>query len=202
MSIILKKGEIRSFKCVRCDMNFERIVYPNQIANRVFKRNYCSRECLFQNGHAGTKKMERIKKACGYCQKTMLVGPWTLRRGKGKFCSAICRIKSVTMERTVASDGYYIILRDGKRVREHRAVMSDLLGRKLKTEETVHHVNCDKLDNRPENLFLCSRYEHGRIHASLERVIRTLMKAGMVEFAGGIYRPTAGISRVGHVLAE
>lgn len=57
---------------------------------------------------------------------------------------------------TITEDGYVRVRIDGKRVKEHRYIMEQMLGRPLLPHENVHHINGVKNDNRPENLELWS----------------------------------------------
>lgn len=72
--------------------------------------------------------------------------------------------------------------KDGYRLKHH-LVMEDKIGRKLLPGEVVHHINGDKKDNRPENLFLCATSkEHRLIHSKLEKVSFELFKKGFIVF--------------------
>lgn len=47
---------------------------------------------------------------------------------------------------------------------EHRLVMEQQLGRPLAADETIHHINGIKDDNRPENLAVMTHSEHMSLH--------------------------------------
>ena len=54
----------------------------------------------------------------------------------------------------INKQNYRMIHDDKNRWRvEHRIVVERIIGRDLKRHETIHHINENKLDNRPENLY-------------------------------------------------
>ena len=55
---------------------------------------------------------------------------------------------------TPKKDGYELF---------HRYVMENEIARKLGTNEAVHHLNGDKLDNRIDNLELMTHSEHAKL---------------------------------------
>lgn len=75
-----------------------------------------------------------------------------------------CRSGEARNSRWLNKDGYVVISRPGSpsadaqgRIMEHRWVMQQILGRPLLPNETVHHLNGDRSDNREENLQLWSK---------------------------------------------
>ena len=52
----------------------------------------------------------------------------------------------------------------GKRIREHRHIMQEFLGRKLSNDEVVHHIDRDKLNNDIVNLAVMTKSDHTKEH--------------------------------------
>ncbi len=61
---------------------------------------------------------------------------------------------------------YEYTTQDGKKKPVHVVLMEQYLGRPLKKNEVVHHINFDKSDNSLENLQVMDRSEHTRLHSS------------------------------------
>lgn len=64
---------------------------------------------------------------------------------------------------------YLTTTRDGKKVQAHRVIVEKALGRPFRTNEVVHHINCNKRDNRNCNLLVCDRAYHAYLHSAMQR---------------------------------
>jgi hypothetical protein len=73
--------------------------------------------------------------------------------------------KTYNKQPYIDSGGYpciYLELRGYVRV--HRIVAEKALGRKLKIDEEVHHIDGDKMNASPGNLLICSSRYHKELH--------------------------------------
>lgn len=111
----------------------------------------------------------RVFIKCKRCSKTVEARP----SDKRKYCSQKCHYA----DRPSGKDhfnwnggkskhnlGYVNITLSKKRILEHRLVIENLLGRRLLSEEIVHHKNGNKTDNRSENLEIVTRAIHASLH--------------------------------------
>lgn len=83
-----------------------------------------------------------------------------------------------TAERRLTSQGYVAVrvaadhphawgppkMRSHRYAYEHVLVVTERIGRALRPDEAVHHLNGIKTDNRSENLELVTVSEHARVH--------------------------------------
>lgn len=70
-----------------------------------------------------------------------------------------------------------------KRRFEHSVVAEAKVNRPLRDREVVHHIDLNKENNDPENLFVCEdNKQHRRLHGQLERLAGKLVQKGVVGF--------------------
>ena len=151
-------------ECPACARSFE-AKYPAQV--------YCGQECATAHARRRRRVEQPEPRPCEVCGTV-----FTPRKGSaGRFCSRPCTYAGRKGEgtptwkggRTISSSGY-VLLRAPEHphaqkrygyIPEHRVVMEQMIGRYLEDHETVHHINGDRTDNRPENLQLRAG-KHGK----------------------------------------
>ena len=130
-------------KCKVCGNEF--ITYPSKI--KIGRGKYCSRKCCLSVTCLTGK--EGIKTRFVKGQKAHNFKGWQYtqsRKTSGKYITIYCPDHPFCTKKGM--------------VREQRLIMEKLIGRYLRKDEIVHHLNGDSLDNRIENLKLMLKKEH------------------------------------------
>lgn len=130
---------------------------------------------------------------------------WKREKFSDKYCKAIQtgKMKSSFYKGCRITGGYKqihspdhprVTNKRNRFVAEHILVIEKAIGRYLERHERVHHINENKLDNRIENLYLCSGKNkkesnqiHNFCHQSAEDLTIELFKLGKVGFKDGKY---------------
>jgi len=133
----------------------------------------CSKTYYNKDGSVGTFPTHKDSCKLVYCRKCAGIN----RSGKNHPMWKAARTRN--------KDGYIVVtISRNKLEYEHRLVMEKYIGRKIKPNEHIHHVNGIKDDNRIENLVLMDKHEHasttfvGRTHTAETKQRLSLSKMG------------------------
>lgn len=153
--------EHQTVACKGCGKDFEVVGsrMKTYSARKGQTAKFCSKTC-----YDNSRRIAAPQKVCEGCGKTFVLKKFA--RGNynhgQKNCSRSCGHSKPDREKGfVDRHGYVVITRRGKQLQEHRLVMEKKIGRPLYAEETVHHINGQRADNRIENLELWSS-RHGK----------------------------------------
>ena len=118
------------------------------------------------NGFCVDKIM--LNKKCATCGKLFYFRPY--RKNTAKYCSMDClfigrKKYNFPLGISRVHHGYLTTKVNGKSKYVHRLVIEKKLGRRLKKEEVVHHINGIKHDNRLKNLKLI---KNNSIHKKID----------------------------------
>lgn len=137
---------------------------------------FCSKDCYDE-----WQRRRRVHKVCEFCGKDFWLKPSQAEHNvTGRWCSRACeataRIKR-PLDRmhngkpAVLDRQGYVRIFEPEHPRatksgwvfEHRFIAETRIGRLLRQDEHVHHVNGQKADNRPENLVVMGHSEHSTL---------------------------------------
>ena len=129
---------------------------------------YCSSKC--RNRRPKRRCVRKYEtRICVHCGNE-----YTARADMpNKYCGYECYWDSMITPGVLMSPGGYITerVRGKGRKFQHRIIMERRLGRELRDDEVIHHIDHDKTNNDISNLVVMTRSEHTRLH-TIERMAK------------------------------
>ena len=169
----IQHGKMRHLSCtydhpIYCETGFKEA------------REFSVGDTIFSNG----------KLVCSYCGKTLKKTSWRKYNKYPDLCRS-CAHHMTAKEANgryeyIDEDGYIWVVDDSLRhyseykdylkckennsffrrgIAKHRLIMMEYLGRELKENEIVHHIDHNKANNNIENLQLMTSSEHAKLHS-------------------------------------
>ena len=150
----------KDIDCLNCGKQFQ----SNWKSDREEYNKYCSKDCFT------VAQTTRITINCANCGKEFLPPKWKSDKRTEIFCSRECHAEKRCGENSPSyKGGEYVSDYNGFRFvamgphvanvgyrGEHRLLVEKMIGRKLKYHsEPILHLNGNKADNSPENLYVC-----------------------------------------------
>jgi len=112
------------------------------------KRRFCSNECKHKSFIGKIKTSKTLLKIR---EKCLEIGHWH------------------STPTYIDSRGFVVVTGTSKKL--HTVIAERVLGRPLKKNETVHHIDGNRLNNNNDNLLVCERSLHPTIHAKMRQPI-------------------------------
>lgn len=170
-----KKTKYISKICLYCKEPFEVLKCHEH-------RKFCSKSCSAKY-HAKVNKKQRPIKICKQCKKS-----FEIKRKGQIFCSSACSALFRKENKKHKKDTKVKVYINGQSFLEHRLVMENKLNRKLESKEIVHHIDGNRKNNKPENLWLyATNSDHIKGHHSLFALVNWLLKNKFIKFEDGKY---------------
>lgn len=92
----------------------------------------------------------------------------------------------------------------GRHMREHEVIMSEHMGRKLTTDEHVHHIDGNTRNNDITNLYILSNSTYQKLHGDLNKLLNNilshLMVLNIITFKDGEYTSIYSDDRLMNIL--